>query len=572
MVKVGLIGKGKWGKIIDKTINDLSLSDDFFNINFVEPEQADWVIISTPNDLHYEQVMTWLAAGKNVFCEKPLTLSYESAIQLFEFADAMNCKLYVDDVFSWRDDYPIYDDMNYFVWTKPEQKDINFIDRLAYHHFMMWVGDSDFDIKSIEGDCDDFKVELEDGRTAMFKYGISDEPLHFVNETDLVSYGGEPLKTMFQFLFSNAGDYELNRKMSLNAIRLSEKVKEVVCPKALVVGAGVFGLSGALALTNYGFQVDVKEKSDNILNGASSINQYRLHKGYHYPRSKETAQECLDGLKTFKRKYQDCVVNGSITHMYSISSEDSMVSGKEYKEFLDDMNLSYEEREPGLNCDLTIVANEELFSPEQLTLSLHKKLYSSGVKVYVNSEVKNLNEEKFDISVIATYSQINQLLDEKKEYQFEICEKPVVKLPKIFEDLSVVIMDGPFMCLDPYVGGTHVLGNVVHAIHETNTGTEPFVSDELKPYLNKGIIKSPKITKIDKFIESGVKYFGDEFKDLEHIGSMYTIRTVLSNREKDDSRPTLVEKVSDNVYTLFSGKIDTCVDASNQLIQRIQND
>ena len=72
----------------------------------------------------------------------------------------------------------------------------------------------------------------------------------------------------------------------------------------------MFGLSSALALTNYGFQVDVKEKSNNILNGASSINQYRLHRGYHYPRSKETAEECLDGLKTFKRKYGDCVVNG----------------------------------------------------------------------------------------------------------------------------------------------------------------------------------------------------------------------------------------------------------------------
>ena len=76
MVKVGLIGKGKWGKVIDKTINELSLSDDFFNINFVEPEQADWVIISTPNDLHYEQAMYWLGQGKNVFCEKPLTFSY----------------------------------------------------------------------------------------------------------------------------------------------------------------------------------------------------------------------------------------------------------------------------------------------------------------------------------------------------------------------------------------------------------------------------------------------------------------------------------------------------------------
>ena len=576
MVKVGLIGKGKWGKVIDKTIKELSLSDDFFRIDFVEPEHADWVIISTPNDLHYEQVMTWLAAGKNVFCEKPLTLTYDSAIQLFEFADVMNCKLYVDDVFSWRDDYPIYDDMNYFVWTKPQQKDVNFIDRLAYHHFMMWVGDTDFEIKSIEGDSDDFKVELEDGRTSMFKYGISDEPMHFVNETDLVNYGGDPLITMFSFLFSNAGDYELNRKMSLNAIRLSEKVKEVVYPKALVVGAGVFGLSSALALNNYGFQVDVKEKSDNILNGASSINQYRLHKGYHYPRSKETAQECLDGLKTFKRKYQDCVVNGDITHMYSIASEDSLVNSDEYKKFLEDMDLSYEEREPMPNCDLTIVADEELYNPELMKSNLEKKIWSSNVKVYSNTEVTDLEKCKkdYDVIVIATYSNINQLLDKKKEYQFELCEKPVVKLPKIFENTSIVVMDGPFMCLDPYGNEYHVLGNVKHAIHSWNKGTEPFWDDEYTKYLNKGLIKNPKpeLTKIDKFIESGVKYFGDEFADLEHIGSMYTFRAVLTNRDHDDARPTLVNHEGDNVWSLFSGKIDTCVDAANELIRRINND
>ena len=576
MVKVGLIGKGRWGKVIEKTINELSLSDDFFNINFVEPEQADWVIISTPNDLHYEQVMMWLSAGKNVFCEKPLTLSYESAIQLFEFADAMNCRLYVDDVFSWRDDYPIYDDINYFVWTKPQQKDVNFIDRLAYHHFMMWVGDSDFDIKSVTGESNDFKVELEDGRTAIFNYGFSEETMHFVNDVDLVNYGGDPLKTLFSFLFSNAGDYELNRKMSLNAIRLSEKVKEVVYPKALVVGAGVFGLSSALALTNYGFQVDVKEKSNDILTGASSINQYRLHKGYHYPRSKETAQECLDGIKSFKRKYGDCVVNGNITHLYSISSKDSLVSGEEYKRFLDEMNLPYEERESMPNCDLTIVADEELFNPELLKRNLEKKIWSSNVKVYSNTEVTDLEQCKkdYDVVVIATYSNINQLLDNKKRYQYELCEKPVVKLPKIFGDLSVVVMDGPFMCLDPYGDEYHVLGNVKHAIHMWNEGTEPFWDSEYTKYINKGLIKNPdpKLTKIDKFIDSGVKYFGDEFADLEHIGSMYTIRAVLSNRDHDDARPTLVNHEGDNVWSLFSGKIDTCVDAANELIRRINND
>ena len=560
--KVHIIGNGRWGNVLKKNIEPM--------VSFVEPNDADWIIISTPNDLHYEQTKHWLSQGKNVFCEKPLTLSYDSAVQLYEIADSFKVKLYVDDVFTWRDDYPIYDDMNYFVWTKPNQKDYNYLDRLAYHHFYMWVEDTDFEIKSIEGQLDDFKIELEDGRVGEFKYGYSKEKLHYVNETDMISYIGRPIETMFDFIFSNRINYEYNRKVSLNAIRLSQKVRDTISPKALVVGGGIFGLTSAIELSNNGYLVDVKEKSNDIMCGATSINQYRLHKGYHYPRSKETAQECLDGLYSFKRKYQDCVVNGDITHMYSISSEDSLVSADEYKEFLKDMNLTFEEREPMPNCDLTIVADEELFNPNLLQNNMENKLWGSYVNVHTNSEVKELDKykEEYDVIVLATYSNINQLRNKKKEYQFEVCEKPVVKLPKFFEDTSIVIMDGPFMCLDPY-GDDFVLGNVVHAIHETNVGTKPIVSDELKPYLNKGLIKNPKITNIDKFIESGVKYFGDEFADLEHIGSMYTIRAVLKDRDHDDARPTLVKSEEDKVYSLFSGKIDTCVNAGRELIKVI---
>lgn len=567
MVKVHIIGKGKWGSIIENAISNM--------VEFVNPFEADWVIISTPNDLHYEQTLFWLSQGKNVFCEKPLTLTSESLDSLYELADDNEVKLYVDDVFDWRNDYELNGKADVFEWTKPNNNKTNFLERLAYHHFYIWLKDKqDYKVKSINGgDYGNFQVLLEDGTRATFQYSTrGEEYAHVINRKDMGGYQGNPMRDMFKSIFEDTADLGQNRINTMNATYLLEQVRNVIYKKALVVGAGVFGLTSAIALSHNGYDVVVREKEDDLMKGASSINQYRLHKGYHYPRSIETAQECQRGLQTFKRKYESSVVNGNIQHLYSIASEDSLVSGDEYKNFLEKVGLEYYEREPMPNCDLTIQANEELFNPEQLILSLHKKLFSSGVKVYVNSEVKSLDEEKFDVAVIATYSQINQLLDEKKEYQFEVCEKPVVKLPKIFENLSVVVMDGPFMCLDPYVNDSHVLGNVVHAIHETNIGTKPIVSEELKPYLNKGLIRNPKITNIDKFIESGKKYFGDEFEDLEHIGSMYTIRTVLSNREQDDSRPTLVEKVNDNVYTLFSGKIDTCVDAANQLIQRIQND
>ena len=64
------------------------------------------------------------------------------------------------------------------------------------------------------------------------------------------------------------------------------------------------------------------------------------------------------------------------------------------------------------------------------------------------------------------------------------------------------------------------------------------------------------------------------FKDIEkaeHIGSMFTFRTVLPNKDKDDARPTLVERIDEKMFNLFSGKIGTCVDASKEVIRRIND-
>ena len=561
MVKVHLIGHGKWGAVIDNAINDL-------RVKHVEPKEADWIIISTPNDLHYEQVSYWLGQKKNVFCEKPLSLTYKSAKELFDFADTMGVRLYVDDVFSWRDDYDIYSNVNHFVWTKPNQKDKNYIDRLAYHHFMMWVGDTDFEIKDITGEPSDFKVELQDGKTAEFFYGDSSQVVHFVNQDDMTNNQNNPLRIMFEFLFSNAGDYKLNRKLTLNATKLSEQVKKTLWPKALVVGGGIFGTTSAVALANNGYQVELHEELEDVMMAASDINQYRLHKGYHYPRSKETAQECLKGLYTFKRKYERSVVNGDIEHYYAISSRDSKVTPSQYLEFLNEMDLPYKRVEPVKSTDITIKVEEELFDNYKLYEAVRDKLWSSGVEVLKNKTTTKDDFKGFDVVVIATYAKLNQLLDNKKEYQFEVCEKPVVRLPRKYRGKSIVIMDGPFMCLDPYGQRNHVLGNVVHAIHETNVGEEPIVSDELKQYLNKGVIEKPKHTNIDKFIETG-KIFFEDFHKLKHIGSMYTIRTVLKNRDHDDARPSLVNHEGGNVYSLFSGKIDTCVDSANELIRML---
>jgi len=167
---------------------------------------------------------------------------------------------------------------------------------------------------------------------------------------------------------------------------------------------------------------------------------------------------------------------------------------------------------------------------------------------------------------------MNHLLspNEHRDYQFELCEKPVIKLPDEYKNKSVVIMDGPFMCIDP-LGDTdyHVMGNVVDAIHTTNIGKFPVYDSKFDEILNKGIVKNPPITNIDKFIDSAKKFFVD-IENMEHIGSMFTFRTVLPNREKDDARPTLVENINSRIINVFSGKIGTCVDAAVGVINVIR--
>ena len=563
MTKVAIIGKGNWGTKIQKCLEKLP-------VELVETTNCDWVVLSTPNDLHYEQCVYWISKGKNVFCEKPLSLNHQCANSVYQYADQMGVKFYVDDVFSYRDIDVNYE-RNIFEWNKPNIT--SYLERLAYHHFYLWLDQDYPHIKEMDFTKNALRITLESGRSAYFIYEEA-ETYHAINGVE-VETNVDALPNMLDKVFKEEVDWGENKKRTLGATLLLEQARKLCYKKALVIGGGIFGCTSAITLSNNGYTVDLLEKENDLMKSASSINQYRLHKGYHYPRSKNTAKECIEGIRQFERKYEPCVVKSPIEHLYGIAEKDSLINADQYKSFLHDMNLSFEEQRPLPGCQLTISANERLFDPSVLRYIVSQKLYASGVDIHLKTEVKDLNEYKsdYDVIVIATYSMLNQLLTKKKEYQFEVCEKPVVKLPKVFHNKSIVIMDGPFACLDPYeFEGQFVLGNVVHAIHETNVGTEPIVNDKkLRSYLNRGLIRNPEITNIDKFIESGKTFFGEEFADLEHVGSMYTIRTVLKNRDHDDARPTLVVHEEDNVYSIFSGKIDTCVSAANELVEMIKD-
>lgn len=341
--------------------------------------------------------------------------------------------------------------------------------------------------------------------------------------------------------------------------------------KIAVIGGGIFGITTALTMSN-NHSVDLFEKNSDILQSASGSNQYRVHRGYHYPRSKDTVLGIMNSENSFQNLYGEAIEN-DYEHYYCISKHDSLTSPKEFLDFCNEFKLEFIESD--ISCvnndeiEFCLRVKESLYDPQKLKQLSWNKLKENDVNVHLNTKADEKIFKNFDWIIVCTYANLNSLINfspkSQQEYQFELCEKPVVKLPDSFKNKSIVIMDGPFMCIDPLANTDyHLLCNVVNEIHQTHIGILPKFDKKYSSYIDSGIIKNPEITNFSKFLESSIPFF-PEIKKAEHIGSMFTIRAVPPRVENTDARPTIVKKINENTISIFSGKITTCVEAAKEV-------
>ena len=334
--------------------------------------------------------------------------------------------------------------------------------------------------------------------------------------------------------------------------------------KIAVVGAGIFGCVVALDLKDQvSNDVTLFETDNDIMQGASKINQYRLHRGYHYPRSIETALQSKHGFETFKRRFPECVTDFDIGHYYGLAK--GSITKHDYIDFLDEVGLAYAERKVSdtffnpQTVETAFVVDEQSLHYNNLKQRLTNDLVEYGVKVKLNTKFEPSQLTEFDLVINCTYSNINYLLPEEQriDYQFELVEKIKVKL--LNQKISGVVLDGDYVCIDPTGNqNEHQIGHVKHAV------------------LQRQVDKFPQINPTYYFQNNSMKIVKDVLKyinihRLDYVNHQYVIRTVLPNREHDDARPSVITKHNDKLYSVFSGKISTVVDISNELIKLIKN-
>ena len=347
--------------------------------------------------------------------------------------------------------------------------------------------------------------------------------------------------------------------------------------KIAIIGGGFFGVTAAIKIKEKfpNYQIFIYEEKKDILLGASGKNQFRCHAGYHYPRSQVTIQECQDSILDFKLFFKDCFIKSK--NYYAISKENSKINFSDYINILEKNNLKYKIENNSLlknnSIEGIIKVDEKLINIGKVRNLLHRKIKELKINLKLNTKI-NLNYKFInnnDKIILATYDKNNINLKETnlktKQYHFQLVEKIIVKVPKIYNGFSCVIIDGPFMCIDPYYKNSYsILGNVKQSVIKTQNDHFYNFDDKYKLLLNNYNNNIEEKSKFDILKNSFSKYFYD-FEKVKYHSSFYVVRCTKKNPRDDRITGITTGK---KIIQIFSGKWINCMTTANKIVKMLK--
>ena len=364
----------------------------------------------------------------------------------------------------------------------------------------------------------------------------------------------------------------------------------------IVIGAGMFGLYGAMLSGQRGYRTLVLEADGEAMSRATFVNQARVHMGYHYPRSLSTANKSAGYFERFNSEYADCV-NRSFTKIYATSAAFSWTNAAEFRRFCGAANIPCEEVDArryfndGM-VDGAFLTTEYAFDARLLRKKLLGEIEKlSNVEVRYNARVTAIQQmgshfvvtaggEKLETGFIlnATYASANEILTmagfELFPTKYELCEIILGKPSEKLAPVGITVMDGPFFSVMPF-GCTeyHSLTSVCFTPHATSYDKLPTLTCQSRnPACVPGALQNcdscpakPK-TAFGYMNRLAEKYLKQEYR-FEYVKSHFALKLILKASEIDDSRPTVVRVANEDpmFVSVLSGKLNTIYDLSEVL-------
>lgn len=351
--------------------------------------------------------------------------------------------------------------------------------------------------------------------------------------------------------------------------------------EVVIIGGGFYGSMIALFMKKYFNKILLIEKEDTILKRASYLNQGRVHNGYHYPRNFITGLRSHINYGRFIKDFKKAIDNNFLM-IYGIALHTSKVTSYQFTKFCKQIGAPLRPIPANFRrlfnkylLEDLFVVDEVVFNAIKLRKILLEKLEIAGIKVLLREEVFNiktfkeenlilsLHSGKTVISTIiinCTYSQINTILANSKlpllPFKYEYAEMPLVHMPEILRKIGITIMDGPFFSLMPFPAKKlHSFHHVRYTPHFTFLRAIRTSKEHMKG-TSKFI-----------FMRKDAERYIPALKQLQYVGSLYEVKTVLLQNENNDGRPILFKKNYDinNFHIVMGGKIDNIYDIFNEL-------
>lgn len=338
--------------------------------------------------------------------------------------------------------------------------------------------------------------------------------------------------------------------------------------KIAVAGAGIYGSSIAIRLAEEGHQVDLFDPL-GVLRAASAINQFRIHSGYHYPRSPETIEETLEARAEFMRVFQPAIIRNT-QHFYAIPKEGSSTSPELFESVMSQYGIAFRPSRPTwMNFDFIdrcYEVEEQLYDADTLRTLVISRLNSLGVCFEERPFLSSMRDD-YDFVVFATYG-LGASAGILKSAKYQIAEKVLIALPALLEGVSLVVIDGPFTAFDPYGRGRlFQFGSAKHSNHWTTRDPNEPVPEPYNALLNRPSFERVPFSRFSAMREDA-QLAVPCCKAAVYMGSRFTIRVVEDNPAQDRRTLSVVQTGPGELH-IFSGKVVSAVKAARIVANRI---
>jgi glycine/D-amino acid oxidase-like deaminating enzyme len=347
-----------------------------------------------------------------------------------------------------------------------------------------------------------------------------------------------------------------------------------------IIGGGFYGCSLALFFRSVSSRIAVIETADGLFERASSVNQARLHGGFHYPRSFLTALRCRVLQERFAKDFPEAVV-ADFDMLYAIAARRSKVSASRFLRMFRSVDAPIAPASARyrslFNRELVesvFLCKEFAFDWTILRDRMAERLRVCGVELRLGETVERLSNGS-DGAVLqlssgdvvearhvfnVTYANLNSLLLRSGlrplALKHELAEIALVEPPADLEGCAVTIMDGPFFSTMPYPPkGLYSLTHVRYTPHYSWIDG----AGEQSPYdVAQGLPQESRW----RHMMTDARRYVPCLADIHYRESLFGVKTVLAANERDDGRPILLSshEGAPCLHSVMGAKIDNIYD------------